>query len=144
MTLNRSFLPGKVLILASIIILLGTGCGEKKQIRGKEYVPREDMVELMLEIHLLDGITNDVKYYRKYNPNDSINLYSQIFEDHGYSKVTFDSTLKEYARHPYLLDELYNDVMMKLNLLQDQLNQEEQERADLKKQGLPNNALKTR
>ena len=122
---NKSSLSGTVVILASIILLLTTGCGEKKQIKGRAFLPREEMVELMLDIHLLDGITNDVKYYHKYNPNDSIDLYGLIFEKHGVSRETFDTTLTEYTRYPNLLDELYNEVMMKLNLMHDQIDQEE-------------------
>lgn len=133
MTSNKSSSPGIKIILASIILLVAAGCGEKKQIKGKEFVPREHMVELMMDIHLLDGITNDTKYYRKYNPNDSIDLYGLIFEEHGYSRAMFDTTLKQYARYPYLLDELYDEVMMKLNLMQDQLDQEKKQMPKPKK-----------
>lgn len=129
MILNKTSLPGVFFLLAIIILLTGTACSEKKQIRGKEFIPRETMVEIMRDIHLLDGITNDVKYYRKYNPNDSIVLYGQIFIKHGYDRASFDSTLVEYARNPKLLDALYADVMMELNLLQNQVQKEEEEMA---------------
>ena len=144
MTSNRFSPTGIIIFPVLLLIILSSGCNEKKQVRGDDIVPREVLIQMMVDMHLIDGITNDVKYYRKYNPNDSIDLYGQVFDEHGYSRVTFDSTLKEYARYPYLLDELYNDVMMKLNLLQDQLNQEDQERADLKKKNLPEKTLKTR
>ncbi len=130
---NKSSLPGTFIVLASLILLLASGCGDKKKISGKEFIPRDDMVELMLDIHLLDGITNDVKYYRKYNPNDSVDLYGLTFEDHGYNRVEFDSTLAEYSRYPNLLDELYDEVMMRLNMMQDQLDQEMEEKNDFKK-----------
>jgi len=132
MTLNRSSGPGAIFILTSIIILLSTGCSDKKQIKGKEFIPRDDMMEMMVDIHLLDGITNDVKFYRKYNPNDSIDLYGQIFEKYGYKRAQFDTTLVEYARNPHLLNALYNDVMGELNLLQDQLTKEEEEKREKK------------
>ena len=121
---NRSSLPGAFVILASLIILLASGCSEKKQIKGREFVPQDEMVELMLDIHLLDGITNDVKYYHKYSPKDSIDLYGLIFEEHGVDRAKFDTTLAAYARDPFLLDELYNEVIKRLNLLQAQIDQE--------------------
>ena len=127
-------MPGTFIVLASLILVLATGCGDKKKISGKDFIPRDDMVELMLDIHLLDGITNDVKYYRKYNPNDSVDLYGLTFEDHGYNRVLFDSTLAEYSRYPHLLDELYDEVMMRLNMMQDQLDQEQKEKNEFKKQ----------
>ena len=130
---NKSSLPGTIIILATLLVLLASACGDKKQIKGKEFIPRDEMVDLMVEIHLIDGITSDVKYYRKYNPNDSVDLYGLTFENHGYSSVIFDSTLAEYSRFPHLLDELYDEVMMRLNMMQDQLDQEEQEKSDFKK-----------
>ncbi len=125
MTSNRSFRPGISILLASVFILLASGCNEKKQIKGKKFLPRDEMVELMVDIHLLDGITNDVSYYRKYNPNDSIDLYGLIFVDHEVERETFELTLKEYTKYPHLLDDLYDEVLMKLNLLKDQLDKEQ-------------------
>ncbi len=131
---------GYKLILITIFTLLISGCGEKKQIKGKNFVPRELMVDMMIDIHLLDGITNDVKYYRKYNPQDSIDLYGSVFEKYEIDRATFDLTLLEYSKFPSLMDEIYDEILMELNIMQDFLDktieEERKNKNKLKKEAL--------
>jgi hypothetical protein len=105
------------LILAGIIL---AGCSQKKQISGKAFIPREELVDILVEIHLMDGITNDRKFYRRYEGVDSIDLLGPILEKHGVTVQMFDTTIFEYTRYPVLLDQVYNDVIMKLNIMLDE------------------------
>ena len=106
-----------LLILASIIL---PGCSQKKQISGKAFIPREELVDILVEIHLMDGITNDRKFYRRYEGVDSIDLLGPILEKHGVTVQMLDTTIFEYTRYPVLLDQVYNDVIMKLNIMLDE------------------------
>ena len=96
---------------------------EKKKITGKEYIPQEVLVDVLVDIHLTDGVTEDRKYYRKYNFNDSIDLMSPIFRKYEITREMFDSTMVEYSRHPELLDKVYDEVIMKLNLMLDEIDE---------------------
>lgn len=114
-------------LLLILSLLLPAGCARKKHIRGKEYVDREVLVDILVDIHLADGITNDRKFYRRYEQADSVDLLSPILEKHGVTHAEFDSTIAEYSRHPLLLDQVYNDVLMKLNVMLDENDREENE-----------------
>ena len=127
MILSKGFIKRNFVISIFVLLVL-VSCGEKKQIHGKDLIPRDVMVEVLTDIHLVDGITNDVKYYRRYNPQDSIDLYGAVFSKHGVTKESFDRTLAEYAKYPYLLNEMYDEVLMVLNLMQDQLDKEMEEK----------------
>jgi hypothetical protein len=105
------------LILAVIIL---AGCSQKKQITGKAFIPREELVDILVEIHLMDGITNDRKFHRRYEGVDSIDMLGPILEKHGATVQMFDTTIFEYTRYPALLDQVYNDVIMKLNIMMDE------------------------
>ena len=105
------------IMLASVIL---AGCSQKKQISGKAFIPREELVDILVEIHLIDGITNDRKFYRRYDGVDSIDLLGPILEKHGVTVQMFDTTMFEYTRYPVLLDQVYNDVIMKLNIMMDE------------------------
>ena len=118
----------KNLTLLLFSLLLITTCMKKDSITGKQYVPKEVLVDVLTEIHLVDGITEDRKYYRKYNFNDSIDLMTPVFEKHNITREQFDSTIAEYSRYPELLDKVYDEVIMKLNLLLDE-NDEQKEKA---------------
>lgn len=132
---SRSSLYRKLFFPVLILILLSSGCSNKKQIRGKGVVPGEIMVEMMVEMHLIDGLTNDVTFYRKYNPNDSIDLYGLVYEKYEVSKKDFHTTLQEYASIPGLLDQLYGEVLKELNLMQEELDRKQEVELDKKKRG---------
>jgi hypothetical protein len=112
-------------IFLILTLLVPAGCLKKKQISGKEFVPREVLVDVLVDIHLMDGITNDRKFYRRYEDVDSVDLLGPILEKHKISLQMFDTTMYEYSRHPLLLDQVYNDVLMKLNIMLDENDQAE-------------------
>ncbi len=70
---------------------------------------------------MMDAITNSPGYFRKYNQRDSLDLYSNIFEKHRISKADFDSTVAAYTRRPDLYKEIYDEVLLKLNMRLDKL-----------------------
>ena len=116
-----SRLPSIFLILFTVV---SPGCTKKKQITGNVFVPREVLVEVLVDIHLMDGITNDRKFYRRYIDVDSIDLLGPIFEKYQITLEMFDTTMTEYSRYPLLLDQVYNDVLMKLNVMLDENDNE--------------------
>jgi hypothetical protein len=118
----------RIRTLSFLIILVFTipvGCIKKKHIAGKAFIPREVFVDVLVDIHLVDGITNDRKFYRRYPEVDSIDILGPILEKYQVSKQMFDTTMFEYSRYPELLDQVYNDVLMKLNIMLDENDQEE-------------------
>jgi len=113
-------------LLLILVVLIPEGCTGKKQITGKEFIQREVFVDVLVDIHLMDGITNDRKFYRRYEEVDSIDYLGPIFEKHQVTLQMFDTTMFAYSRHPELLDQVYNDVLMKLNIMLDENEQEEE------------------
>lgn len=116
-----------LLILLALALVSPSGCSEKAQIKGKEYIPKETLVDVLVDLHLVDGITNDRKFYRKYEGVDSIDLLGPVLEKYELTKQMFDTTIYEYSRHPDQMDEVYNQVLMKLNIMLDENDQEEEE-----------------
>ncbi len=112
-------------ILLVLFIIACWGCTKKQQITGKEFIPREVLVDVLVDIHLVDGITNDRKFYHRYQDVDSIDVLGPILEKYQVSKTMFDATMLEYSRYPDLLDQVYNDVLMKLNMMLDENDNEE-------------------
>jgi hypothetical protein len=127
MILNRFSFKTFLLVLLTASLLFCQSCGNKKTIRGSEFIPRDILVQVISDMHIMDGITNDMHYYRKYNPVDSIDLYSSIFVKHETSKDQFAVTISEYSKYPDLLNEVYDEVLMNLNLLLDKIEAEEKE-----------------
>jgi hypothetical protein len=119
----------KNLTLLLFSLLLVSACLKKESIKDKAFITKDVLVEVLTEIHLIDGITEDRKYYRKYNFNDSIDLMSPVFEKHNITREQFDTTIAEYSRYPELLDKVYDEVIMKLNLMLDENDEQNEEPA---------------
>lgn len=126
MILNRSNIPTTAFLLLFAFIIPFYGCSREKKITGKEYIPKKILVKVITDIHLMDGITNDISYYRKYNPGDSIDIYSPIFDKYNVDREMYDRTIKKYSKSPQLLDEVYDQVLMDLKILQDKIEMEEE------------------
>jgi len=107
------------LILLIVSVLAFSGCIQKKTISGKEFIPREVLVQVLVDIHLMDGITNDRKFLRRYE-TDSIDLLNPILDKYGIAPEMFDTTMFEYSRYPVLLDQVYNEVLRRLNVMLDE------------------------
>lgn len=118
-------------MLAMILLLGSASCTRKKKISGNEYIDREVLVQVITDMHLIDGITNDMRYYRKFNPDDSIDIYSPIFEKYDITREEYDRTISEYSKYPKLMDDVYDEVLMQLNLLQDRIESEEDDKIEV-------------
>lgn len=117
----------KIVILIITTMISITACNQNKEIKGSDFIPRDVLVEVIRDIHLMDGVTNDMKYYRKYHPEDSIDLYGTIFEKYEINREIYERTINEYSKHPKLLNEVYDDVLTELNVMLEELEKQEKE-----------------
>lgn len=111
-------------LLFLVLLAISPACKKKEKITGKAFMNREDLVDVLVDIHLADGVTNDRKFNRKFDA-DSIDILSPILEKHQVSRQMFDTTLLVYSKYPEIFDQVYNDVLIKLNLLLDMADKQE-------------------
>lgn len=111
-------------ILMICLAIVFSDCTRKKVISGKEFIPPEVMVDILVDFHLVDGITNDRKFHRRYEA-DSIDILSPILNKYEISHEMFETTMAEYGRYPELLDQVYNEVLIKLNVMLDENDKSE-------------------
>jgi len=116
----------KLPLLLLLLLIILPGCLNKKELSGKAFVPQEELVDVLVDIHLVDGITNDRKFYRRYSLVDSVDVLGPILEKHHITLQKFDTTMYAYSRHPELLDKVYSEVLRKLNIMMDEIDREEE------------------
>jgi hypothetical protein len=114
----------RILLLFLLVVLLTPACKKSETISGKAFMEREVLVDVLVDLHLADGVTNDRKFSRKYDA-DSVDVLSPILEKHQVSREMFDTTLVVYSQHPDLFDQVYNDVLIKLNVMLDENDKDE-------------------
>ena len=109
------------LILLAVLL---NACGNKEHIKGKEFIEREVFIDMLVDMHLIDGVTNDRKFSRIYEV-DEIDLFNPILEKYQITRPMFDTTMAEYSRYPEIFDQVYNEVLIKLNVMMDENDKEE-------------------
>jgi len=118
-------------IFILLLILALSACHKEMSINGKEFIKRDVLVDILVDIHLADGVTNDRIFHRKFEV-DSIDILSPILEKYEVSRQKFDTTIIVYTRNPELLDQVYNDVLIKLNVMLDENNKKEEKKEETK------------
>ena len=118
-----SFRPYNPLLIFALLLIVFTACQKKQSITGDEFIEREVLVDLLADIDLADGLSNDRKFHRRYDV-DSIDVLTPILEKHQVTRQKFDTTMYVYSRHPDLLDQVYSDVLIKLNVRLDKINKD--------------------
>jgi hypothetical protein len=96
-----------------IISLIAPSCsGRKTKLDKKNLIPEKELVSVLTDIHLADGLLILSKIKAGYSSLDSITAYIQIIEKHGYTKEIMDKTMKYYFIHdPKKLNKIYDQVM---------------------------------
>ncbi len=112
----------KRLFIGILVALALLACSrEKTGVSGKGIIPRSKFVNILVDIHMMDAITNSPEFYRKFDPKDSVDVHTEIFKKYDVTRAEFDSTFVAYTRHPEAYIKVYDDVILKLNLKMDSL-----------------------
>ncbi len=110
-----------ILILIAIFIF---SCGQDKKV--PDYViPQSDMINIVIDIHLTDGLLTVKEVRRDLTSKDSINYYDAIFNNYGYSRTDFDTSVYYYSKNINKYDQIYAEVLNRLNEMETELIQEE-------------------
>ncbi len=109
-----------VFILFFLIVI---SCSEQeKRIRKKDVIPDDELIALLADIHIADGILDMPSYLKKYPGRDSISNYNDVIHQHGFTRERFDMTLKYYSNNPDDFELIYEKVLNKLSQLESEVN----------------------
>jgi hypothetical protein len=99
-----------ILITLSLII---SSCGSRRsRIDRKNLIPENELVLILKDIYITDGLLSMQRIIMKYPPPDSISAYTNTIEKHGYTKEAMDKTLKYYfIKNPKRLIKIYDKVL---------------------------------
>ncbi len=102
-------------VLGTTTIIALAGCthdaGEPAP-KGK-MLPAEVMIEVLADAHVAEAALQNIHGPRR----DSLatRYYSQIFAIHGITRADFEYTYDRMRQQPELLDEIYGEVMARLD-----------------------------
>jgi hypothetical protein len=112
----------KITLIIACVFLFS--CSEKKPLSiPPTILPKEKMVEVMVDIHLLEASINlSISYADKItpgNPNPTPNF--DILTKNKITKKQYDDSFDFYTQHPELLNEVYEQVLSDLSKMQAQV-----------------------
>ncbi len=112
-------------ILIAILVLTGSCAGRKNKVVHKDAIPDRDLVSILTEIHIADGLLSlpDVNY--RYSDRDTLSAYIDIIEKHGYTKEMMDRTMRYYfIKKPKKLIKIYDMVLGALSEMESRIDKE--------------------
>jgi hypothetical protein len=117
--------------LLLLMAILSLSCNHK---RYGDLIPPKKFVNVLVDIHLADGIAVENMSHGKVAQLDSASLYESVFDKYGVSRTMFDSTMSFYSEHPDNFQKVYNKVTAKLKLLENELNARQTREATKKRE----------
>jgi hypothetical protein len=100
-----------------ILSLFLTRCGEPVAfVVPKDVIPQDSMVDIMVDIHLVEG----GKMGRKFMGDTLLidDYYHKVFDKYNISKTYFDNSFRFYSSSPKDMDKVYEKVVERLNQMQ--------------------------
>ncbi|KPK87528.1 MAG: hypothetical protein AMS27_02195 [Bacteroides sp. SM23_62_1] len=113
----------KFVVLLVLFILLS--CNTDKKPQAKYLLSKDQLISVLVDIHLTFAIQTTTEFRDIANRYDSIDIHSGIFLKHHIDKASFDSTLSYYSKYPENMMEIYDEVIMRLSKMQDSIQSSE-------------------
>ena len=107
------------LLVSFISVLLILGCNSDREFKRKYLLDEEEMVNILVDIHLANALQGSPEFYKISRAYDSVDINSKIFDKYGIEKANFDSSIVYYIRRPEILIHIYDEVIMRLSQIQD-------------------------
>ena len=115
---------GSILILLSALLL--TACSSRKNgVEHRNLIPEKDLVLILKDVYITDGLLAMPRISMKYSPLDSASAYNHVIEQHGYTREAMDRTMKYYfVRNPKKLIKIYDRALAMLSEMESRVQKE--------------------
>ena len=122
------------LLFLIVFLFLGAKCENNQK---KHIIPKDEFVDILVDIHLMDGIMRQPDLRKSLLKKDTIDYYNAVLRAHDYSRAQFDSTIIYYSKEIREFDNIYQDVLSTLNQMEAEVEGElerQKKRRELKKE----------
>ena len=101
----------------ALLLFVGSSCGRSRQ--PKNLLPEQTMVDLLYESYLFEGysaITTEYDYGKL--SSETVGYYEALFKKYNITQAQFDSSVDYYMRNRRLYEDIYNQVISRLDSLE--------------------------
>lgn len=109
-----------IIINLLILSLIAGSCSSRKnRVEHSNLIPEKELVDLLTELYLTDGLISIPKTTQLYEISDTMKAHLDVLKMHGYTKEKMDMTLKYYyVKKPKDLIKIYDQVLGILSEMQ--------------------------
>ena len=119
--MNRTLLF--IIILLSIIS--GACSSRKNKLDHRNMIPEKELTSIITDLYISDGLLTLPRIHHWYSQLDSLSVYKEVIEKHGYKKETMDKTLMYYfIKKPKKLIKIYDQVLAVLSEMESRYEKE--------------------
>ncbi len=108
-------------ILSLFTLLLLISCSSDKKPGADLLIPDDKLVPVLVDLHLVYALQTTREFRDLANHYDSIDVHSDIFRKYNITKTQLDTTLWYLSRNPKEMIDIYDKVIMQLDLMQDSI-----------------------
>ncbi len=118
---------GHIYLQAFLLILISCSIacsGRKNKAEHKDIIPEKDLVAILADVHIADGLLSIPRISNLYASTDTLAAYVNVIEKYGYTKEVMDRTMRFYfIKRPKELIRIYDKVLGKLSAMESRLLQ---------------------
>lgn len=117
-----------ITILILLFLFLYSCTQHEQKFHKSELIPAKDLVQVLYDLHLADGLLSLSEVRNDYSDMDSLGQYVSILESYGYSLKQLNNTIEYYSSDPETLDKIYEEVITQLTAMEMEILSSEQEK----------------
>ncbi len=114
-------------ILLLLFIFLGFSCKEKKGFpKPNNLINEKQMVNMLYDIHLGEAYANQYRFQDEMDKIKSKDMYYSVLDKYEVADSVFSQSIVYYSSMPKIYERIYQQVVDRLNMLQEENNQKEE------------------
>lgn len=106
------------IILFFSAMLMFAACSDSNKV-PKEFIQREEMVDLLMDLHIVDGSMNNIIQIPDTMYKYGTIRYLDLFKRYHTDSTQFRHSLQFYTTRPEMLQDMYDEVQKKLTARSD-------------------------
>ncbi len=107
-----------IALIICLLLILVQSCNKttKSGIHRSEAIPENEMVAILIDLYMADGLLNYPPVRSDFSQKDSIENYIDVIKKHGYTKEKVDKSIEYYfIDKPKTYEAIYDRVIEKLS-----------------------------
>ena len=103
------------------IVLITFSCRYKSPYdipKEKNIIPQDKLEDIILESSVGSQLRHYGEFQKRYEHKGLVNVIDSVLKKYGYTHAQFDTTMSGYAANPMKINEVYEHVLDRLNVMQ--------------------------